>query len=228
MLDTTYAIETPEGVRIRLRVAGASPRALATLIDISVRWGVLMTVASFASIFGQTGWGIFTIIAFITEWFYPVLFEIYWEGQTPGKRAFKLLVVHEDGTPVSWRASILRNLLRFADMLPLFYGFGLISAFFTERSQRLGDLVAGTLVVYREERSGKKPETPEETPLPPPRSLTLDEQKALIGFGERGPKIHEGRRRELAEILNPLTGKTGEDGLHRLYAYTAWLVGSGK
>jgi len=81
---------------------------------------------------------------------YFIVFEWLWNGQTPGKRMLQIRVIRQGGYALRFFDTILRNLLRVIDFLPLFYGVGLISLLITKRSQRVGDLVAGTLVVYQE------------------------------------------------------------------------------
>jgi len=83
---------------------------------------------------------------------YFAFFEWMWSGQTPGKRWLKLRVIREDGRPITFWESSIRNLLRAFDMMPgMFYSIGLISVFSTTRDQRIGDMVAGTVVVRERE-----------------------------------------------------------------------------
>lgn len=159
---------------------------------------------------------------FLLEWFFPVVFEIT-SGATPGKKAMGLVVVHDNGTPVSVSASLIRNLLRVADFLPLLYGIGLLSMLANRNFQRLGDMVAGTLVVYRE-RDKINIAIPTVTPKPPPVPLGVDELRTLIAFAERSNQLSEERRIELANQLAELTGKQGEAAVTELYAYANWLT----
>ncbi len=140
LLDTIRRVETPEGVELSLRVAGPVARALAwgadSLIKYGALWGLLMALA----VLDQGGFGLWLIALFLTEWFYPALFEVYAGGATPGKKALGLKVIHADGTPVDWPAALIRNLLRAADFLPVFYGFGLTAMLCNRDFQRLGRL----------------------------------------------------------------------------------------
>ena len=115
-----------------------------------------------------------------------------------------LSVVHDDGTPVGWSASLLRNLLRFVDILPFGYTLGLLSCLNHPAFKRLGDIAAGTLVVYRETTLSSRPPLPEAIPQRPPLPLYLDEQRALIAFAERHEQLSTARRQELATIVSPL------------------------
>jgi uncharacterized RDD family membrane protein YckC len=85
---------------------------------------------------------------FVIYYVYFAVFEAVWNGQTPGKRVIGLRVIHASGRPVSAFEAILRNIVRIADQLPGIYAVGIVSVFLTERSQRLGDLAAGTVVVH--------------------------------------------------------------------------------
>src|SRR5215813_9152409 len=125
MLDTYRPVETPEGVEIGLRVAGPVPRLYAAALDFAIRFIVYIFLSAVLGGLGKAGVGFLLIAMFLIEWFYPVVFEVKGGGATPGKRLMKLLVLQRDGTPVGWTASVIRNLVRFADLLPFGYGFGL-------------------------------------------------------------------------------------------------------
>jgi hypothetical protein len=169
--------------------------------------------------------GVFLIVWFALEWLYPMVFEVYFDGATPGKRYLGLVVLHSDGTPVQLRASLTRNLLRAVDFLPFLYGFGLLSMVSSRDFQRLGDLAAGTVVVYRETvfAYGAIPEAP---PMPPLMPLTLAEQRVLIDLAARTPLLTAERAEELAALVPRWTGvHAGELGLRRLLSFANYLVG---
>jgi uncharacterized RDD family membrane protein YckC len=224
MLDTTRAIETPEGVTLDLAPAGPVIRAQAWLWDFLLRLVLYIVLGIACAFLGKMGLGVFSILLFVTEWFYPVLFEVLGGGRTPGKRVAGLRVLMDDGAPVSWSASLARNFLLSADFLPLFYGFGLLSMLLNRDFKRLGDLAAGTVVVHAE-------------PPPPPRRLprgeidlplarlTLDEQRAVVAFAERVPTFSPQRAEELAALAAPLTGEAGAAGVNRLLAFARGLLG---
>jgi uncharacterized RDD family membrane protein YckC len=144
VIDTYRAIETPEGVELRLRVAGPPARVLAWAIDVVIRLFGYAVVSIPLLFLGRAGIGLFFLVLFLGEWFYPVLFEVYAHGATPGKKLVGLAVVHDDGTPVGWSGALLRNLLRVADFLPVAYGFGLVTMLVHPEFKRLGDMAAGT------------------------------------------------------------------------------------
>lgn len=224
MLDTLKSVETPEGIELSLSVAGPLPRILAWFIDALARFIVLYLLMLLLSTLELFGFGLFLITVFIAEWFYPVLFEVYMSGQTPGKKALGLRVLCDDGTPVSWSASMLRNLLRVVDFLPMLYGFGLASILLNRDFKRLGDLAAGTLVVYAE-KTRDHPQITEHTPVPPPVPLTLEEQQAIIAFAERIPAISEDRTRELASLAGPLASNEEAASADHLMSIANWLLG---
>ena len=226
VLDGRLALTTPEGVRLLLTPAGPSVRARAWLIDLLL-WLViylLMLWANYAWVPGaRIAEGLAALLAFVTYWGYPVLWEVYGGGRSPGKRALGIQVLRADGLPVGWRESILRNLLLVADFLPFLYCSGLICMFFDTRFRRLGDLVAGTQVVYRE-RVPQRMAAPgvEAEPLPFP--LSPEQQRMLTGLIERESRLPPARLLELATLAEPLTGLTGRASLERLRAYVAGLV----
>lgn len=221
-LDTVHEFETPEGIALRLRTAGPVVRAGAFVVDGLIRGVVYIAAAVALGLFGNFGLGALLIVMFVLEWFYPVLFELR-SGATPGKRSFGLTVVNDDGTPVTWTASVLRNLMRAADFLPAFYAVGLVSTLVNRRFQRLGDIVAGTLVVYRDEAQGRALSR-RAKPKAPPITLEREEQMALLDFPERLNEISVERSEELAGILQPVTGKQGPAAVAEVIAYANWLA----
>ena len=224
MLDTFREVHTPEGVALRLPAAGPVPRALAWLIDLGIRFVVLGTSAALLGILGKAGIGLYFIFMFVLLWAYPVVFEAMFDGQTPGKRALELRVVSGDGAPVGWLAALVRNLLRTVDMLPVGYGFGLVASLADPYGRRLGDMVAGTLVVHAP-RLRTAPQPPLAGLHAPVQPLQPQEQAAVIAFSERAAQLTPERQEELAEIAAPVTGARGQDGVMRLLGISNWLLG---
>lgn len=226
-LDTLYHVNTPEGISLRLSPAGPVPRMLAWMIDTLIRLAINFVLFTGFAFLGKTGLGIALILSFLLEWFYPVYFELFRNGQTPGKKSFNLYVTMENASPVTPAASIIRNLLRFVDFLPLFYGFGFVSMLLTRRFQRLGDLVANTVVLHKpleQQHIADEINTP---PVAPPLSLQLAEQQALIRFHQRNAYLTEERATELAL----LTGKLVEhekQPTQKLLGIASWVLGSRK
>ena len=200
LLDTRFHVETPEGIDLVMRPAGLLVRALAFAIDLAIR-GLILGVAAFVlAMLGQLGMGLGAILYFLVNWWYMVLFEVLNQGRSPGKQFMGLRVVHDDGTPIGWAASLTRNLLRFVDVLPFSYAFGIISCLNSRTFKRLGDLAAGSLVVYRDVPLQRPPLVNAE-PLRAPFPLSLNEQRAVMSFSERQGELSAARRQELAAIL---------------------------
>jgi len=206
MLDTTRRVATPEGIELTLRLAGPVPRALAWGIDLTIRLAVLFAISMAASLLGRAGMGVILLAAFFVEWLLPAWFEASWNGQTPGKRAMGIAVLNDDGTPLRWPGALTRNLLRAVDFLPVLYGVGLVAMLANRDFKRLGDLAAGTVVVYSNERITTERKIPEATPIVPPLPLTLEEQRALLELAERSTSLTQERFEELAELPRPLVG----------------------
>ncbi len=223
MIDSSRAIETPEGVLLELRLAGPTVRALAWAIDMTIRFAFYMGLGMLLPLFGGAGVGIWLILMFLMEWFYPVIFEVMARGQTVGKMALGIRVLCDDGTPVGWYQSTVRNFLKFVDFLPVLYGAGLLSMLVQKDFKRLGDLAAGTLVVYTEKRVPRQlkpsPDPEEETVEAvrlPSLPLTLEEQQALVAFAARRRELTAERVEELVDLLEPLTGIRGPEAVSRI------------
>jgi len=226
MLDTTRRVATPEGIELTLRLAGPVPRALAWAIDLVLRIGVVFVVQMIFLPLGKSGIGVVLITAFFVEWLLPAWFETFWRGQTPGKRAFHLAVLNDDGTPVRWPAALTRNLLRAVDFLPLLYGIGLVSMLCNRDFKRLGDLAAGTVVVYQTEKEAAAKDLPQAPPVSPPFPLALEEQRAVLELAERAPGLTRERLEELAELPTPLVGSLdGGRAAARLIGMANYIAG---
>jgi uncharacterized RDD family membrane protein YckC len=223
-LDTLHLVETPEGIDLQSELAGPVVRALAYLIDILIRSLILTLLSIVLAFAGVAGVGGILIVSFLLEWFYPVWFEVYRNGQTPGKKYMGIAVVNDDLTPITLSSSIIRNLLRFVDFLPFGYLAGLTTMVLTRRFQRLGDLAASSLVIYRNptrEHSALR----DETPQPPPVPLSVEDQIAIIAFTERHQELSAARQEELADILSEITHKRGDKNIRYLRSIGNWLLG---
>jgi uncharacterized RDD family membrane protein YckC len=226
LLDTTRRVATPEGIELTLRLAGPVPRALAWSVDFLLRALLVLVVSLIASRFGRAGTGVVLITAFFVEWLLPAWFEAMWSGQTPGKRMFGLAVLNDDGTPVRWPGALTRNLLRAADFLPFLYGVGLITMLMNRDFKRLGDLAAGTVVVYQAEKVEAARAIPPAPPQPPPVSLSPEEQRAVLELAERSATFTRERFEELAELPTPLVGRAvREAAATRMLGIANYLAG---
>ncbi|CAI8964813.1 RDD family protein [Pseudomonas serboccidentalis] len=199
-LDTRYQVETPEGIDLPLRPAGLMVRTLAFGIDLGIRGALLGVLFLALAFLGKLGMGLGSLLLFAVSWWYMVLFEVLRQGRSPGKQWMGLRVIHDNGTPIGWSASLLRNLLRFVDLLPFGYFLGAISCLQHPTFKRLGDIAAGTLVVYSE-RALLRPQLPDAQPRSAPVPLNLSEQRALLAFAERQTELSPARVNELAALL---------------------------
>ena len=224
MLDTVREVTTPEGVALRLPVAGPVPRALAWALDAVIRMAMLSVSSGLLRLLGTSGMGLYFVLMFLLLWSYPIVCEVLFDGQTPGKRALELRVVAADGAPVGWMASCVRNVLRTVDMLPVGYAAGLVTSLADPWGRRLGDLVAGTLVVHAPRGSRRLPAVTPEL-FAPTAVLRPVEQAAVIAFADRAPLLTPERQAELADIAAPLTGVGGDVGVLRLTGVANWLLG---
>lgn len=163
--EETLVIETPERVPLHFALASTGNRFLACAIDHAIQTSaiglmvLLLAVGGFfnfnaSALKAAPKWvvALFIIIIFIVWTGYFALFETVWSGQTPGKRLMRLRVIREDGRPVTFWEAAARNLIRLFDMMPFpFYSIGLVAVFASSRDQRIGDFVAGTVVVRERE-----------------------------------------------------------------------------
>lgn len=220
-LDNSYWIDTPEGVPLALQPAGIVVRVLAWSIDFSLRLGLFWLVVMATQFLGwySISWGVTLLSAFLLEWWYPVLFEVYWRGATPGKRILGLRVVQENGSPVDWGRSLLRNLLRTADFFPMMYSAGLICMLLRQDCRRLGDLAAGTLVVYTTQPVVRTTLPEAFRRIAPQTTLSAEEQGLLLNLAERSTTLNSERVEELLELLDPKLS------LAQFQALSAYLQG---
>ncbi len=200
-LGDHYSFETPEQIDVSYAIAGIGSRFLAALIDSIIiglgliiilvpgTFGVTFIIAFILALAGRnesastafpfalasTGFLSFCLIAF-----YYILFETFWHGQSPGKRWIGLRVIREGGYPMTFSTSVIRNIIRLIDFLPVYYMAGLTVMFIDRKSRRLGDLAAGTIVV--KEQKGVKLETldVDRRLLAPAGTTIVDSNRAVI------------------------------------------------
>lgn len=165
--EEVLIIETPERVPLHFALASIGNRFLACAIDHTIQGLVLVLIIVSGLIIANASsstlenavasapkwvYAVMIILIFLTFSGYFAFFEWIWSGQTPGKRWMRLRVIREDGRPITFWEAAVRNLIRTLDMMPApFYSIGLISVFVTGRDQRVGDMVAGTVVVRERE-----------------------------------------------------------------------------
>ena len=218
--EQTVDVETPELVVLTYSIAGIGSRAMAAITDLllvaaafvvlGIVWFLVVAAGGFSGFDLSGSWGIalLIIVQFGLLWGYYVLFEGLMDGQTPGKRLHRIRVVREGGYSVTFGTSAVRNLIRIVDMQPVFfYLVGMISVLVTRRGRRLGDIVAGTIVVREDARSAAPA-----APSAPARAtreqaaalhtqLSEDEYVVLGRFVERWATLDGLKRAALAQQL---------------------------
>lgn len=158
MIDK-LTLETPEQLEINYTIARLGSRFIAALwdsffivcLEILLVFGTFLIVnqlGGFESSLGNWIIGGMVFMIFAILWGYYVIFELLWNGQSPGKRLVGIRTVRQNGAPIGLSESAIRNIVRIIDFLPMGYGFGVISMFVDLQSRRLGDFAAGTLVVH--------------------------------------------------------------------------------
>jgi uncharacterized RDD family membrane protein YckC len=213
-IDTAVIVETPEHVRFRYLLAGPSRRMAAYAVDSMLRLAVFFVAVLLAigggfdpkQLVGGFATGMLWLLGFVLEWAYFVLFETMWDGQSPGKRALHLRVVNAAGRPLGFVDSVLRNVLRAADYLPGLYALGLLVMATDARFRRLGDFVAGTLVIAEDPRRVEgelprfaPPTLDEMAEIPAHVRLLPSEVEAIELLLRRRPRLSEARANELAD-----------------------------
>ena len=209
-LDTTIGMQTPEGIEYVLFPAGIPVRACAWGIDCLVR-GVLIFAILIITAFLESVLGIwfFLILFFAINWFYFSVFEMMWNGQTPGKRIMGIRVVSGDGSPVKAGSSFMRNLLRFADGFFFLYLVVFICMAVSPGFRRVGDWAGDTLVIYTANArlpkryvhfSGQQgiPWLKDIPPINPGYKLSYEEKQGLLMFARRYPMLGRERSDEIA------------------------------
>jgi len=218
-------IDTPEQTALEFPLAGVGSRFVAMLADTAIQAviGFVLFFAITLSIPALTRlgsvapqWAIaIMIVGFFTIYYgYFAIFEALWNGQTPGKRYTQLRVMKDDGRPISPYDAIARNLLRIVDQFPVFYGIAIISVFFSKQNKRLGDFVAGTVVVHEKTVEAARPF--QETQVDPHATsydvsrITGEELRLIETFLQRRDAFDPALRGSMAgQITARISAKVG-------------------
>jgi uncharacterized RDD family membrane protein YckC len=214
-VDTTELVETPERVRFRYRVAGPGQRSVAWLIDTLIQGIAAVLVVGVTSVvspvLGGLSTGVMMLGLFALQWFYGLFFELVLAGRTPGKLALELRVVRTDGSAARFPELLLRNLVRAADFLPVGFAVGVLVMAFDSRLRRLGDLVAGTVVIAEDRTrmlAGVRIDPPvteeERRGLPARVHLSPEELEVIEAFLARRPQLGRERAEDLARHFGPV------------------------
>jgi uncharacterized RDD family membrane protein YckC len=218
-------IETPEQTSLEFPLAGLGSRFLALATDsaIQIIVGVVIFIivafalpglVRFGSLTPQWVLAILILVAFLINSGYFAFFEAIWNGQTPGKRSVRLRVMKDDGRPINAYDAIARNLLRIVDQLPGVYAVGAISILFSKQSKRVGDYVAGTVVVFEKSMEGVRPfqETPVAASQPAydTSRITVEEFQVIETFLNRRDSFDPAVRTSMAlQIARRIGEKLG-------------------
>ncbi len=171
-------LRTPESIELDFALAGIGSRILAWLIDQVILYSVLVLftlLAAYTYVYAAYPWlievlpnsgqaieawslGLYLLVLFALYNGYYLFFESYWQGQTPGKRYAEIRVVQENGRPIRIKEATLRSLLQSIDFA--FFGIGALLVALTPSEKRLGDMVAGTLVIQDEQATRVAPLAP--------------------------------------------------------------------
>lgn len=240
-MQNDLAVLSPEKTIITYRLSGVGSRILAQLLDLMIIFAfdyvvlniTVIFVGIFDSILAQVIAG-FVVIAGLFLYF--ILFEGLWNGQTLGKKAVGIRVRMADGLPITMGAALGRNLLRPADM---FYLVGVLAMFCTPRSQRIGDLVANTMVTH--DRRAMPFFTPAphvagihplEAQIGDLRGMTIEEYNALRRFADRFPELPTQIQNKLVrEVYQPIAARRGLKpiaNVHPLYLAEAAVMKYGR
>lgn len=223
--DDKLTIETPEQIPLEFPLAGIGSRFLAQIIDSLVLLGIYLSVGLvggallFAGrdfLAGAGTWvlaGMILALFVVTQGYY-IGFETRWSGQTPGKRRVHLRVITDSGRPITVYEALARNMLRVVDSLPGFYAVGILTMLFSRRNKRLGDLVAGTVVVHERPLQEVVPDWGEGAPPLPARygglTLTPQEAELIETFLARRAQLEEPVRRRAAVQICDRLARTRE------------------
>lgn len=213
------SVATPERVALSLPVAGVGTRALAYLVDLALifggwivlYFGLTLLVSDILGLFqGLSGLvqSVLVISVFAVQWIYWTASEVAMNGQTVGKRVVKIRVVREDGSPVGFFESAARNLCRAVDFLPVGYAVGVITMLLNRQNRRLGDLLAGTLLI-REQQINLDRYIADATivdaalvePSSTSPSLSAADVELILSYLERSPGFLPDARARLARKL---------------------------
>jgi uncharacterized RDD family membrane protein YckC len=224
-----HTIETPEQMSLEFAVAGIGSRFLALAVDTLIQFGIGLVLLVIVSILGFTGallgfrqhrlWllALLGLVVFVLMFGYFAGFEVIWNGQTPGKRMIGIRVVKDSGRPLTASETIGRNLLRIVDQLPAFYAIGVLVALMNAQNKRLGDFIAGSIVVREASMKELKPvwQTEQSSSMQPLGSarlstaaLSLEELGLIDAFLQRRSDLDwDVRSRMAAQILERLRPK---------------------
>jgi uncharacterized RDD family membrane protein YckC len=225
-------IDTPEQVHLEFTLANIGSRFMATLLDTIIQIALyiglflilLMMGITFSFSRDYSTWiiAIYILANFVIYVGYFAVFEVFWRGQTPGKRWAGIRVIKDSGRPITGFEAIARNAIRIIDQIPGIYAIGIVTMLLNAKNKRLGDFVAGTLVVHEKrvkeaELFFNTSEIKTEGTLYQAGKLGIQEIELIETFLSRRLDIPpEVRRLNGVRIAELITAKLGIDPAQRL------------
>jgi uncharacterized RDD family membrane protein YckC len=233
-IDCVVRVVTPENIEFEYLLAGPFQRLPAFLVDFFLRAAIFLAAVMTGVLIGlplSGGLGVMMTAVlgllsfFVLSWLYGTLMETHFNGRTVGKMLLGLRVISSDGRPINGSQAALRNLLRLSDFMPplsltLFYPdappadviptffVGLLTMTLTSRMQRLGDLAAGTMVVWDGRRGFNMNLQPEDARayalaelIPPTFQISRTLARNVALYMERRRFLSPLRREEIASNL---------------------------
>lgn len=213
-------IDTPEQVHLEFVLAGIGSRFMAAFLDVLIETLIYLALLLLSFLVFTGGvfssnrsiwWTAFvTLVIFCVNWGYYAIFEALWKGQTPGKRWAGIRVIKDSGRPINAFEAISRNLIRAVDFLPVIYGVGVVTMLLNSKNRRLGDYVAGTIVVHEssDRESSLFFNTPTRTDftLHQAAGLTLQEAELIETFLARRleipPEVRRFNGQRITELIS--------------------------
>jgi len=220
-------IDTPEQVHLEFMLAGIGSRFMAAFLDILIEIVLYLILFLITLIWASSGFfdltrsiwwsALVTLVLFCINWGYYAIFEAVWKGQTPGKRLAKIRVIKESGRPINAYEAIARNLMRAIDVLPTMYGAGIVCMMLNSQNRRIGDFVAGTVVIHDQRTEEVRPDWNTAVAAAPANPqlalLTSDDLVLIETYLQRRFQLDRSVRDSAAfQIAVRITNKTG---LHR-------------
>jgi uncharacterized RDD family membrane protein YckC len=236
-------VRTGESIELHYELAGVGSRFLAVALDLAIQIGVLILVIITISIANNSSrfigrlvsssaghqveavfYAMLSIAGFVLFFGYFIIFELWWSGRTPGKRALGLRVVRDAGFPLDVGASVIRNLVRVVEVALGFYTVSAICALLSRENKRPGDYAAGTIVI-RDRRFVSEDIDAYMAREAPDDGISNTDRELIERYVARRKQLEPGARRMLAtqiagrvrpQLKAPFTHLTDEELLDHL------------
>ncbi|MBS4194229.1 RDD family protein [Lederbergia citri] len=247
MNDDRINIKTPEYVSLQFQIAGLGSRTAAYIIDqlILMAFNIAIVIIFLIISIGQPDLlffldlhsyliAIIIIGIFFINWGYFFAFEYFSGGTTPGKRMMGIRVIQENGHSITLLSSFIRNLLRIIDSLPAGYFLGIMMIFFHSKHKRIGDLVAGSIVVHERKTNRKNKLSPIEKEIQARglskndlvidewalKSINMKDWKLIQTYSNRFLQLPKSEKenltKQIAGILLPKLGLEMEENIQEV------------